>query len=1162
MRSSRRHNHATAAPTTVHEEKPSMTTARRLHRAIAIAAGLALVGLSAAASPALAATTSWWALSSEQTPTYLEPGGEGKIIVVATDIGEAGVNATHSPLTITDTLPPGLEATAVNWTVGFGQPGFAPQWPAESGFFPCAIVAQTITCTIAPFEPPLLPVAALEPNQRIEVEISVRVDAAAGVPGEANEATVSGGEPLACHQVGPEAGGFVDEACHGMFPYRSEAIPSIVEGRDFEQEATGESVPAARVERPLVVSEGPVPFGVDQYEFLPEAEGSAAERRAGSHPFQLTTVFILNQRLERQRGSGEGTANAGTLPALPKNARFDLPPGLVGNPTAVPRCSTAQFYAKPKGSSSDANECPADTAVGVAMVTFDEPNVLQLRTMPVPLFNLEPAPGEPARFGFFVSGVLPVVLDASLRSGGDYGVTVTAHRIPEVSVLLASRVTFWGEPGDPRHDAQRGWSCVAGGMYQFAGGLPSCAASQGASGQVKPFLRLPTSCAGPLAVPMLLQSWLPGASYLPPVEPAQQPSVEGCNRVPFDAQIEVQPDVHAAASPSGLAVRLSVPQEASEAAGGLAEADLKDAVVTLPEGIAVNPSSANGLGACSPQQVELHGPEPAQCPEASKIGTVQVDTPLLDHPLKGGVYVAKPYDNPFNSLLAIYIAVDDPQSGVVVKLAGKVTADPQTGRLTTTFSENPQLPFKEFTLDFFGGPRAALKTPDTCGTYTTTTDMRPWSENGDAHPSSSFGIGSGPNGSACANSLAEQPNKPAFSAGTVSPLAGEYSPFVLHLSREDGSQRFSTIETALPPGLVGKLAGIPYCPDAALAAVAGKTGAQELAAPSCPAASQVGAVNVGSGAGSQPYYVQGTAYLAGPYKGAPISLAIVTPAVAGPYDLGTVVVRAALHVNPETAQITAKSDPIPTILQGIPLDIRSIALRMDRPEFTLNPTSCEAMSIGGTSFSVLGQAAALSNRFQVGGCAALGFKPQLHTRLFGATHRGAHPKLRAVLTMPRADQANIARAVVSLPHSEFLDQGHIRTICTRVQFAAEACPKGSIYGYAKAISPLLNEPLEGPVYLRSSSNKLPDLVAALAGQIEIDLVGRIDSVRGGIRTTFETVPDAPVSKFVLTMQGGKKGLLVNSRNICKRTYRAVATFNGHNGRSKDLHPALKNSHCR
>jgi hypothetical protein len=383
----------------------------------------------------------------------------------------------------------------------------------------------------------------------------------------------------------------------------------------------------------------------------------------------------------------------------------------------------------------------------------------------------------------------------------------------------------------------------------------------------------------------------------------------------------------------------------------------------------------------------------------------------------------------------------------------------------------------------------------------------------------------------------------------------------MHLSRDDGTQPLSGLTVTLPKGLTGKLAGIPYCSDAALGSVSGNegTGAAQLASPTCPAASQLGTVSVGAGAGSNPLYVNtGKAYLAGPYKGAPLSMAIVTPAVAGPFDLGNVVVRTALRVDPESAVITAVSDPIPTILHGIPLDLRDVWVNLDRSGFTLNPTNCEELGFTGSASSPSGASAPLSARFQAVSCAALGFKPRLALSVKGGTKRGAYQRLKAVLNA-KPGEANIGKVSVALPHSEFLAQEHIRTICTRVQFAADQCPAGSIYGQATAYTPLLEQPLSGPVYLRSSNNPLPDLVAALHGQIDIDLVGRIDSVKGGIRNTFESVPDAPVSKFVLEMKGGKKSLLVNSRNLCKSTNKATVNMTGQNGKAHDFRPVLKSS---
>ncbi len=607
----------------------------------------------------------------------------------------------------------------------------------------------------------------------------------------------------------------------------------------------------------------------------------------------------------------------------------------------------------------------------------------------------------------------------------------------------------------------------------------------------------------------------------------------------------------------------------------LATANLKDVRVTLPAGMSVNPSAGNGLAACSESQIgyqpsggEIHFSEaPQSCPDAAKVGTLEVNTPLLPDKLPGAIYLAQPYANPFGSFLAIYLAIESPQRGIVAKLAGKVEADPVTGQLTATFKDNPQLPIEDIETHFFSGPRGALKTPLACGKYTTTTTLVPWStpEGLDATPTDSFQTSVAAGGSGiCPTSETSAPNKPAFTAGTIAPQAGAYSPFVLKLTRADGTQRLTGLDAKLPKGLTGKLAGIPYCSEAQLAVAksreAPNQGALEQASPSCPAASEVGTVTVGAGAGITPLYVQGHAYLAGPYKGAPISMAIITPAVAGPFDLGSVMVRTALQVDPETAQIHAVSDPFPTILQGIPLDLRSVTVNLARPEFTLNPTSCDPAQITGNALAASGQSAALTSPFQVGGCSALKFKPKIAISLKGGTKRNKYPALKAVVTYPKGGSyANIASAQVTLPHSAFLEQGHIGTVCTRVQFAADQCPKASVYGFAKAITPLLDKPVEGPVYLRSSSHELPDLVASLDGQVNVDLAGRVDTGKGGgIRNTFEAVPDAPVSKFTLEMKGGKKGLLVNSENICRKPQKAIVSFTAQNGDAYSAQPLIKN----
>lgn len=878
-------------------------------------------------------------------------------------------------------------------------------------------------------------------------------------------------------------------------------------------------------------------FGVEKFSFEaigpPPGEPATA---AGSHPYELVTRITLP--------SGEVKGALGVA-ALAKDVLAELPPGLVGNPTAVEQCPVRLV---------EEGRCSGNSQVGVLKIHSAGP---QPNVFPSQIFNVTPAKGKPARFSGLINASANAYIDAGVRTGDDYGIEAGSFNIPTLSNPFSFEIRLWGVPADSAHDPLR--VCV--------GGQVGCSVTPGTPEM--PFLRNPTRCAGPLEARVKVDSYnLPGTFFS---KGFTMPAITGCNQLEFEPELEARPTSDVADSPTGLHVDLHVPQ--NEDPEGLATPDLRDAVVKLPPGLTLNPSSAAGLESCTPGQIGLTTPvgttpihttaAPATCPNAAKIGTVEVDTPLLGHPLSGAVYVATPYENPFNSLLAIYIAVDDAESGVVIKLAGHVEVGPG-GQLTTSFSGNPQLPFENFRLDFFGGARAALKTPAVCGTYATTSTLTPWSapESGPpATPSDSYAISSAPGGGPCPTSADQQPNSPSFEAGTESPLAGAFSPFVMRLKREDGSQQFGSVTVTPPPGLVGKLAGIPYCSDAALAVAAGRTGKDEQSAPSCPDASQVGVVNVGAGAGPSPYYVQGRAYLAGPYKGAPLSLAIVTPAVAGPYDLGAVVVRSALEVEPYTAQITVRSDPIPPELKGIPLDIRSIAVKIDRSGFTLNPTNCEAMSVGATETSTLGNTAQLSNRFQVGECGKLSFKPKLSFSLKGATKRTGHPAVVAQLKMP-AGGANIARAQVSLPSTQLLDQGNLDKVCTQPDIKAGTCPPRSIYGYAKAWSPLLDRPLEGPVFLGVGyGNELPDLVAELKGQIRVLVHGKVDTnKKRGIRNTFEVVPDAPISKFELRLKGGKKyGLIQNSVSLCKKKRRAAARFVGQNGKVFVLHPKIKTS---
>jgi hypothetical protein len=868
----------------------------------------------------------------------------------------------------------------------------------------------------------------------------------------------------------------------------------------------------------ITVSSAQASFSVEQFDVSTVDAAGEPVVQAGAHPYSMTTYFETNVITDEV---GHEVPEESI-----KTVKVSLPAGMVGNPAAVPKCSRTQFIAQ--------NLCPPDTQVGLVQLKVASAG----EGSPTAIYNMDPPPGVPAQLGMIISGVR-VYLNASIEAGSGYTVTTTGANIVTVVSVYGTKVVLWGVPADPVHDIQR---CRDVLSNLVCGGSSPNDAPHASGAPLKPFLTMPTRCGSPLTSNLSVDSyqapgvWKTGSDTDPPLA--------GCDRLEFDPSLAAVPDEQSPGTPSGFSVDISLPQH--EGLESTAVAHLRKAVVKLPEGMAVSPSSADGLQGCSPAEIGLGNDAAPACPDAAKIGTVSIDTPLLSEDLQGEVYLAEQRKNPFGSLMALYLTAAGP--GTQIKLPGRVDVDPATGRITTTFDDLPQLPFNSMHLHLKGGPRAPLTTPDACGDHRTEAEFTSWSGK-TVSTGSRFAIAG-----ACGTGFA-----PSLSAGSTNPVAGSASPFRLRVSRHAGDQKLGRIDLTLPPGQLARLRGIPYCPDSILAGISADEGAAaaEVSAPSCPAASQVGKVTVGAGAGSNPLYVNtGKAYLAGPYKGAPLSIAFVTPAIAGPFDLGNVVVRSALRVDPVTAQVRAVSDPLPTILHGIPLDLRDVRVSLDRPQFTLNPTSCEEMQVAGTVSSSAGTVAPVSNRYQVAGCAELGFKPKLSLKLSGATHRSAHPKLRAVLKARKGD-ANIGKAMVTLPKTEYLENAHIRTVCTRVQYAADKCPKGSVYGYAKAWSPLLDKPLQGPVYLRSSNHQLPDLVASLDGQIQVDLAGRIDSVNERIRNTFWAVPDAPVSRFVLTMQGGKKGLLVNNTELCKAKPHASVEFTGHNGKRSSSNPLVK-----
>jgi hypothetical protein len=885
--------------------------------------------------------------------------------------------------------------------------------------------------------------------------------------------------------------------------------------------------------------------------------------QAGSHPYTGAAAVLMNTVLAP---SGR-VVPAGDL----KTALAELPPGFLGNPVATPPCLEG---------TKDAS-CSTDTQVGTVQLSLRFPGTV---TAGDTVHNVAAPIGYPAKFTFEAESFFQVNIVGGVRSDEDYGLNVESPNTAQLFPVFGFFVNLWGAPGSPDHTSQR---------CKSINGHNGCVPSSASAGNVA-FLTQSSDCAfqaeQPPFVGTAIDTWLtPGAFekskfYVSPV-------LE-CGLLILLASLSFRPDKETAATPSAFDVNLTLPQDGLTDPTKLATPPLKESVVALPSGVVVNPSSADGLATCSTAQIGLRHPEPPatefpapnhirfskkspECPDASKVGTVEVDTPLLENPLPGTLYLAAQDDNPFHSTLAVYLVIDDPTTGIVIKLPGKVVPDPVSGQMKAVFKDLPQLPFNELKLSFKGGERAPLATPDTCGKFATEGEFTPWSAPESGPPTlttDTMEVTGGTNGAPCATTKTGRPFKPTFTAGTSNTNAGSYAPFSFKLTRNDGEQELKGLEFTMPRGLTGKLAGIPACSDGAIATAEHVTGKAEQASSSCPSGSQIGTVTSGAGIGGNPIYVNGKLYLAGPYKGAPLSAVAIVPAVAGPYDLGNVVSRTALYVDPVTAQLTAKTDPIPDILDGIPLALRSIKVNVNRANFILNPTSCEKMSIaakvigaGGNTVSTADDVGvSFTKPFQAGGCDSLAFKPKLSAKLNGGTHRNDHPSLRAVVSYPPgAGYANTGYVQVALPHSEFLDQGHINTVCTRPQFAAKACPAGSIYGHATATTPLLDQSLSGPVYLRSSDNKLPDLVVALRGPdsqpIEVALDGRIDSIHGGIRNTFEVVPDAPVSKFVLTMKGGNKGLLVNSRNLCKgKTPHMTVRLIGQNNKRADQFPPLQN----
>jgi hypothetical protein len=899
------------------------------------------------------------------------------------------------------------------------------------------------------------------------------------------------------------------------------------------------------------------PLGFETFSFSATGEHGEAVTQAGSHPDKLET----NLRLKTTVVEGEATPNG-----VVRDLLAELPAGLVGNPTATERCLQ---------SLAERGECPADTQVGLVWADIGNHGATAPEEGPNAIYNVVPPRGVAARFVGEINGDVSAIIDAEVRTGGDYGITSGSHALTEEGKAWGARLVLWGVPGARSHESER--FCLVTSANKHVGKQFCSQRPFGLS--MKPFLSLPTRCTGEsLQVGAEADFWAPAGPAV--FANTWLPALTGCGNVRFAPSIKVVPDSAVSDAPTGLQVELTVPQD--EEPEQLATADLKDASVTLPVGMTINPAEASGVTGCpllsGPSAhpgvvgIDLENKEGADCPASSRIGKVELVTPLVDHSLTGSVYLAQQGNaglglgsNPFGSMLAMYIAVEDPLTGVIVKLAGQVRANPLTGQLTTTFDENPQLPFETLKLDFFGGQRAALATPSYCGLYTTTSELEPWShpapagETGtqDAAPSGQFAITSLAGGGPCGT----PPFAPALTSGTTDNQAGAFSSLVTLLKRGDGQQELKAVSLTLPKGLSGMIAKVPLCGEAAADAGA------------CSADSQIGNVSVQAGVGNkpltlpQPGRAEDPVFLTGPFEGAPFGLAIVVHPEAGPFDLaegaGTprerpIVVRAKIEVNPRTAQVTVAtpaSGPyaMPTILQGIPVDVQAVVVNIDRQDFLFNATSCEPMAVAGTIGSAEGATAQVSSRYQASGCAKLAFQPHFAASTQARNSRRNGAALSVHVTFPASGQANIAKVKVQLPKVLPARSETLKLACRETQFAENpaSCPAASRIGSATATTPILRSPLTGPVYFVSHAGlSFPELVAVLQGEgVTVDLAGETYISPKGITTsTFATVPDDPIRSFEMVLpEGPYSALTAQGTDLCEQKLLMPTQITAQNG---------------
>jgi hypothetical protein len=942
-------------------------------------------------------------------------------------------------------------------------------------------------------------------------------------------------------------------------------------------------------------------YGVREFAVSANNENGTKDVQAGSHPYSLTTTFSLDPM-------------QGDL----KNTTVELPPGFIGDPDATPKCAYQEFIAQER---PPAPSCPNDTAVGIATLYLTEMRTNETETTPytIPVYNLVPPKGVAAEFGFVAANLVPVLLTTSVRTGSDYGLTTTVSNVNQSALVIASKVTIWGVPANPQHNAIRG-KCqreIGGSnrpVYGIGTGLNGEEAERetpihsesepGYSGEIDgglpepepgtdgcptqgpevPLLTNPTSCGVPRTATLTVESWEERRSHSASFA---MPEITGCEDLGFHPTVSVASEKSSGSTPSGVGVDVNVPQGALENPDGLPQADVKDTTVTFPAGVQVNPSSADGLQACSEAQIGytgskeldpvgepgvqtpqftpyLPGSAAAQtavadgrasasegslqpgvnfCPEASKIANVRIKTPLLDGELEGGMYLASPQnfeglpeENPFSSLIALYLVAEEPKAGVVVKLPGRVSLNEATGQVTTSFEQTPSLPFSDLHVELFGGDRAPLATPVSCGEYTTEASLTPWSSTTPVDTTAGFDITTGPGGGACSSS--PLPFAPSLTSSTSNLSAGAFTSLQTTIGREDSQQNLSGVALRLPPGISAVLAGVSLCGEA------------QANAGTCPVQSQIGEATASAGLGPDPYTVTGgKVYLTQGYGGAPFGLSIVTPAVAGPFNLGNVVVRAKVEVNPLTAAVSVvTTGEIPHILRGIPLQLRHVRVMINGgPDhvnaFMFNSTSCESAKVTSTISGTEGAHNEVSSPLAVGDCASLKYEPKVSVATNAHTSKAEGASLGFKISYPQGamgKDAWFAKVKLDIPKQLPARLTTLQKACTEKQFETNpaGCPAASNIGHAIVHTEELPVPLEGPVYFVSHGGaKFPEVVMVLQGDnVTIDLHGETFISKTGVTSaTFNAIPDAPFESVEVNIPTGPYSEFTANGDVCAET---------------------------